>query len=215
LAADSYAIGSMAGSKTVEAVMPGLYISAALTPAIIPGLLLAVLSLMKPAWLHGRWRRISLVLLALMIAPVLFVAFDVLFGTHLMHKGFPANGYPGGYVNITSILNGPAGNLFFIVNIVFTLFITLAIWVYLAGFDKTLTTHSRWLARMMPAVHLALTITLVFLHDVIGNGLLPLAVLFIYLVLCTYAALQQTTSERVLRKGRLQTRLTALIVGIS
>jgi len=38
----------MTGSKMVEAVMPGLYLSAALTPAILPGLLLAVLSLMKP-----------------------------------------------------------------------------------------------------------------------------------------------------------------------
>jgi len=44
---------------------------------------------------------------------------------------------------------------------------------------------------MMTAVHLVFkTITLVFLHDVIGNGLLPLAVLFIYLVLYSYAVLQ-------------------------
>jgi GAF domain-containing protein len=215
LAADSYAIGSMAGSKTVEGVTPGLFLSAALTPAIIPGLLLAVLSLMKPAWLHGRWRRASLVLQALMTAPVLIVAFDVLFRTHLMHKGFSANGYEGGFVNITSILNGPAGYLFFILNIVVTLFIILGTWIYLAGFDKTRTTLSRWMAWMMAAVHLILTISLVFLRDVIGNGLLPLAVLIVYLVFYTYTASQQTSSERVLRKGRLQTRLTALTVGIS
>jgi len=174
-----------------------------------------VLSLMKPAWLRGRWRRVSLVLQALMTAPVLFVAFDVLFGTHLMHKEFPVNGYAGGYVNITSILNGPAGNIFFILNIVFTLFITLAIWVFLAGFDKSLTTLSRWLAWMITAVHLVLLISLVFLRDVIGNGLLPLAVLIVYLVLYTYASFQQASSERVLRKGRLQTRLAALTIGIS
>jgi GAF domain-containing protein/HAMP domain-containing protein len=215
LAVDSYAIGSMAGSKTVEGVMPGLYLSAALTPAIIPGLLLAVLSLMKPAWLHGRWRIASLVLQALMIAPVLVVAIDVLFGTHLIHRAFSANGYAGGFVNITSILNGPAGNIFFILNIVFTLFITLAIWVSLAGFDRTLTTLSRWLAWMMAAVHLILTFSLVFLRDVIGNGLLPLAVWIVYLVLYTYAAFQQASSERVLRKGRLHTRLAALTIGIS
>jgi len=215
LAADSYAIGSMAGAKMVDGVMPGLYLCAALIPATIPGLLLVVLSTVKPAWLRGKWRGVSLVLIVLIAAPILFVVLDVLFGTHLIHKGFPPDGYAGGYVAITSILNGPAGNLLFILNIVVILIITLGILVYLALFDKTQTAPFRWFAWMTIALHLVLTISLVFLRDVIGNGLLPLALLFVYLILYTYATFQQTSTERILRKGRLQTRLTALTVGIS
>ena len=215
LAAISYAVGSMAGAKTVDGVMPGLYLSSALIPAIIPGLLLAVLSLMKPTWITGRWRWISRLLQVLMVVPALFLVLDVLFGLHLMHKGFPASGYEGGYVNIISILNGPAGILFFIVNIVAILLITLALWIYLARFDQTQTTRFRWLAWLIAALHLVLTITLVFFRDTLGNGLLPLGIWGIYLLLYTYAVYQQTSTEQVLHKGRLQTRLTVLTVGIS
>jgi len=82
---------------------------------------------------------LTLALQALMVAPILFIAIDVLSGTHLMHKGFPANGYTGGYVNIGSILNGPAGIIFLILKYRHRALYHPGNLGISGGFDKTLT----------------------------------------------------------------------------
>jgi GAF domain-containing protein/HAMP domain-containing protein len=238
LSINNYAIEIMAGSKTVDGVMPGLLLSACITPAMIPGLLLAGLMLVKPTWLHGRWRWNGILLQALTAAPILFVLFDQIFGAHLINKGFPPNGYTGGIVNLSTILNGPVGMVIFFVNIVFTLVGACAVFVYLAGFDKSLSPLTHRLTWFLAIAQIISTAFLIIPGNIVGNGVLTLAGTMIYIVLYTYAAFQLSTPERFTRDGTwtvkstggangilgvkgvfktkvsLPTRLTALMMGV-
>lgn len=206
LAINSYATGIMAGAKTINGAMPGLMLSAFLVPAIIPGMLLAGLTLLKPTWLNGRWKPNRIMLQVLTILPMIFIGFDVIFGTHLMHKATPLNNYSGGIVGLINILNGPAGIIFYVVNVVASATVASVILVNLAGFDKSLSPLTHRLAWISALSQIAILLTLVIPGDLLMNALFPLVGTLLYIAIYTYATYQLSAPERLIRDGKWEVK---------
>jgi hypothetical protein len=189
-AINAYAIGMMAGASTVNEAIPGLLLSACMLGAVYPGFLLAGLTLLKPTWLHGRWKPIRVFLQGLTFVPMLIVAFDVIFGTHLIHRAITPTNYSGGIVSMLHIFNGPVGIILYITNIVMISTAACIIYIYLASFDKTLSPLTHRLAWDLSVVQIAILTLLILPGDLIRNGLFPLAGTLILCLVYTYATHQ-------------------------
>jgi hypothetical protein len=141
-AINTYAVGMMITAQSAAQAEYSAIILAMTTSATEPLLLVTSISLLRPQWLHGRYRWIWYPVYGLALLPAILTGIDLLFGTRTWYTGIDAETYSGGFL-ITPEFTG--GNLSVLVRIGFILcfLVIFSILVYIARFDKQSTPKER------------------------------------------------------------------------
>ncbi|MBU0703960.1 MAG: PAS domain S-box protein, partial [Chloroflexi bacterium] len=231
-AINNFAIGLMIGVVDVTQAALPTYLLAVTSPAIQPGLLLVAVVLLKPRWLQGpepfglslrakpvegrgRWRWGWWLVYGLTFLPVLLTLVDTGLGTRLWYTGLDAATYAGGYVPLFEYTAGSLSLLVKVLNFYGVSALAVIPLLYVALRDKEATPLTRRLAWLLLGAQIAGMIIQMGLRSLLG----PVARVFItgivFVLAYAYAGFRQMISERRLQRGRLRTRLTALILVIT
>jgi GAF domain-containing protein/HAMP domain-containing protein len=186
-----------------------------LGPAINPALMIATLQIFKPAWLKRGKSWLLMGLIGLALLPALLTVIDIVLGTRLYYTAPDPMTYTGGYLGYEVIARGLIGQpVIYVVLIGMGMALLLPLF-YFSFLDRGLGKRERWLAAMLLGVQVVAIVLNIVLSQRLLSGISVLLVSAIYNVAYGYAAFQQMISERRSQKGRLQTRLTALMLVIS
>jgi GAF domain-containing protein/HAMP domain-containing protein len=214
--ATGFAQGLIIGARDVSQAAVATYITAAVAPASSPGLLLLCGVLLKPQWLHGRWRRVWWLVYGLIFLPFVLTLLDVGLGTRLWFIGLDAETYSGGFVSLFDYAAGSLSLPLRIVNFYAVSLVTLIPLLRLALFDKEVTPLNRRLAWLLLMTQVMAIISQMGLRHLLGSNASTLAVNSVFAFTWCYAAFRQMISERRLQRGgRLETRLAVLILVIT
>jgi GAF domain-containing protein len=213
---NTYAQGSLLTAVDVSQLRLTLFSLAATTPAIQPGLLLIAVILLKPEWMRGRWRGLWWLVYGMVALPIILTLLDYFTQTSIWFTGYQAANYAGGFVNLQTYTQGLLGvplRIFFIYGITVVSVIPI---LYVAFFDKSITKITRNLAFVLLTTQtLAILINFILFSVSPSSYYAVLITSTIFAVGYTYAAFWQLISERRLQRGRLQIRLSAVILVIS
>ncbi len=201
--------------STIGQATTPLIIGAALGPAISIWLVLAILALVKPAWLEGRMRWLEILLIGLIVLPIALTVIDVVFNTELYLADLETIAYSGGYIEFTNYVTGALGRV--VVMLYLRVIGTLVVLplIYLAFFDRSLPTYSRRLARILLVTHLVVTAMNIFGTYVPFASAISLLGSPIYALVYAYAIFQELISKRSVQQTRMQIRLTNLALAVT
>ncbi|MFN2152085.1 MAG: GAF domain-containing protein [Anaerolineales bacterium] len=210
---NSFAMGAMIGAETIaEGTLPAI-ILAATSPIAGIALLLTAIVLIKPDWLSGRGRWFWRSLYVLAALPIIFTAIDVLSNSTIWFVGLPEN-YPGGYMQLDDYLNPALSGFRFFFLVVIPL-LTIIPLTYFSFLDKGLAKGKRNLAGLLFAAHVGDTFALFFIESFFPQPFSIVITNTFFFSVYAYASFSQAISERRLQRGRVQSRLTALVLAIS
>ena len=210
---NSFAMGAMIGAETIaEGTLPAI-ILAATSPIAGIALLLTAIVLIKPDWLSGRGRWFWRSLYVLAALPIIFTAIDVLSNSTIWFVGLPEN-YPGGYMQLDDYLNPALSGFRFFFLVVIPL-LTIIPLTYFSFLDKGLAKGKRNLARLLLAAQVGATIAQFFIASFFPQPFSIVITNTFFFSVYAYASFSQAISERRLQRGRVQSRLTALVLAIS
>jgi len=219
----------------------GLPLYAATTTAVVAALLSVTVVLIKPEWLPGgqrsiprarperglrlgRWRSTLLrfwnwsdglrrawwLVYGLDLMPIVLTLIDGVFGTRLWYT--PPAGYVGGFVPIGESASGAISG-FLRAPMTYVLgSLPILMLIYVLARDQKASAVTRRLAWLLLIIQ---TVALVLMSTQRGPVITPsvaLVVSVLYTGAFAYAAFQQMISERRAQAGRVQTRLTILLV---
>ncbi len=214
-AVNSFAVGQLMVAQDLLDVTWQTYILAATSPILGPGLLATTVVLLKPNWFRKNkvW---AWLFLALAFVPVLLTLVDMLWDTGIWYTGLDAVSYRGGFVMLSEYA---AGWLSWPVIIgLYMIFLPL-LPVFLIGYwlirDKIITAENRQLAIMLLFALILASVPQFAFPKLVAYGIALLIANAVYVLAYSYAGFRQMISERHLQRGRLQTRLTLLILVIS
>ncbi len=214
-AISNWALGIIVGATSGANAVWAFYVLAATLPAIELGRLLVAVVLLKPHWRRGRWRGVWWIVYALLLLPAVLTVVDAALDTQLWYTGVIPDVYAGGYVSLSEYAAGSLslyiGGLSFVIipllNIIFLGYVVVA---------------SRKRASLLRVVALLLLgAEIVGLSDYFWMPEQPYAPLYllgvnvIFAVVYAYAGFRQMAVEGRLQRGRLQTRLTVLMLGVT
>ena len=212
---NTFSQGLMLAATNLDQVQVVLSILAATTPAIQPGLLLIALVLLKPQWIQGRWRGFRWGMYIVIILPIIFTLLDMFFGTSLWFTGYATQGYVGGFINLPEYTQGLFGPFLRIAYIYLITIITIFPIAYITFFDKSTSSLTRKLAYTLLITQI-LAVAINFTIFAISTSYIAILVTStLFAFGYSYAAFWQLISERRLQTGRLQVRLTVLILAIT
>jgi nitrate/nitrite-specific signal transduction histidine kinase len=214
-AINTFAQGQLFTASRLFQIEVPILLLAATTPAIQPGLLLIAFLLLKPQWLQERMVLLKWFLYGLIAFPIVLTILDNFSQTNLWFTGLQLENYTGGFVNLqlfTQGILGPSIRITFIYTITVVTIFPLA---YIAIFDKSITQLTRRLAFVLLGTQvLAVSLNFV-LFFVLQSFYGVLITSTIFAIGYTYAVFWQLISERRLQSGKLQIRLTALILAVT
>jgi GAF domain-containing protein len=217
IAANVFATGwLLSATNAAQATWP-IYIHATTTPAMQVGLLLITVVLLKPDWLRGRRRWLWWPLYGLWPLSFLLTLVDVRWGTRLWYTGLDAS-YTGGYVSMSSYATGLLAMPFRILTNYAIPVVIFLLTLYIAVLNKRTMPSTRLLARYLLGAQIAGMAVQFGLRGLrVSEGPLLATLLSgtIYAVAYAYAAFRQMISERRLQRGRLQIRLTSLVLVVA
>lgn len=201
-------------TNNIEFVRYAHLVLVALVPAIFPAVLSGSLLLLKSEWFTGKRRMMIYGQLLGIFLAALLTLFDLLFQTNLYFTGFRPSMYSAGVIPLHQLAGGPLGWPILLINLYITPLLTLLPLLQIAFFDQRISTSGRKQARRLLFVQI-LAIGLYFLLPLIfQNGLQYLAVNLLFIAFYSYLAFAQQVSERRKLRGRLQPRLTLLVLVI-
>jgi len=212
-AASNFALGLMLGATNEAQV--ALPIHAATTPAIQPALLLVAVVLLKPQWLRGRWRQIWWVVYGLAFLPILLTLMDIGLGTRLWYTGPDIETYAGGFVPLAEVTAGSLSQFIRVLNIYVMGIAPFIPALYVALRDKEVTPLTRRLAWLLLGAQLVATVLQIGLHRLLVGAVPLLITSTIFVLAYAYASFEQLILERRRQRGKLRTRLTALILVVT
>ncbi|MEJ2207752.1 MAG: cache domain-containing protein, partial [Anaerolineae bacterium] len=188
---------------------------AATIPAFQPALFITAVVLLKPRWLRERWRPVWWLIYALIALPFVLTAMDLALGTSLWYSGFGPDVVPAGFEPLPSFTQGTLGPVIRIADIYVMSAPLLLFLLYVALRDKEATSLSRRLAWLLLVADIA-SVALEFgLRGVLDQAVIAVASTLIFVLAYAFAIFQQMISERRTQRGRLQTRLAALILVVA
>ena len=185
------------------------------TPAIQPGLLIVAIVLIKPDWLRSRWKWGWFLVYGLVFLPLILSLSDFYLKTSLWFTSVQPEFYDGGFLNLQTYTQGILSPYLRIIYIYFTTVVTLVPLCYFVFWDRSLSRNTRRISIILLITQLSAILLNFVLSIIFENYLVILITSFIFAIGYTYAAFWQLISERHLQRGRLQLRLTALILAIS
>jgi GAF domain-containing protein len=212
---NTYAQGQLLTAQHLSQVKRPIFLLAATTPAIQPGLLLIAIILLKPEWFKGRGKGLRWLLYGMVALPIIFTILDNYFQTNIWFTGYQTEIYPGGFINLQLFTQGSLGPFLRIVFIYAVPMVTIFPLFYVAFFDKSITKLTRRLAFILLLTQVFAVVINFTLFFTPGTYYAVLITSTIFAIGYTYAAFWQLISERRLQSGRLQIRLTALILAIT
>ena len=204
------AVGALTGAANAsQAVWPSVVLAA--TTVVQPALLIVTLVLIKPEWLHER-RWLRWLLHGLAALPAALTAIDLVLGAQLWYTGLDTTTYSGGFVPLSGYVNGRLALMIRVTLVYLVAAATILPLAYVALKDKQATLITRQLARILLGVQItAIAIPIVF-SQLISSPALTSLLGALFVVGYAYATSRQMISERRLQTGRLQPRVTALIL---
>jgi GAF domain-containing protein/HAMP domain-containing protein len=212
IAVNFFVVGMMVeGGDAARAVIP-LY--AATVPIMQPMLLLVSIVLIKPEWLRGRWQWILRLLYIFCFLPAILTLLDVVFGTRLWYTSM-GESYTGGYIPISWVTKGDLAPYIWGLNFYTMGVAPLVFLLYAILFDKKIAPGTRRVAWLLLAGLVIAIISQFWLWKVIGFEITTMITGVSFTIIYAYAVFQQMISERSLQRGRLQTRLTVLILAVA
>jgi GAF domain-containing protein/HAMP domain-containing protein len=190
---------------------------AAASPANGPWLLILAVVLLKPDWPRSRWywRWIWRALYGLAFLPAVLTLVDLAMGTRLWYTGLQAQTYTGGFVSLSEYAAGNLSLPIKVLDIYAMPVIAIIPLQYIALLDPQVTRLIRRLARLLLGVQITIIFIQFGLRSLLSGGIPTLITLIVFALAYAYASFQQMISERRLQRGRLQTRLTLLILAIT
>ncbi len=215
IATNTFAQGQLLAAGNLTQVRIPILILAATTPAIQPALLLIALILLKPRLLQGRWRSLRWILYAVIALPLFITALDAIAHTNLWFTGFSEPDYTGGFINLSAYTQGSLALILRIGYIYTITVLTIVPIAYITFFDKTIISLTRKLGYTLFITQDLAILVNFFLFTA---GYYYIAILItstVFAVGYTYATFWQLISEPQLQRGRLQPRMTILILAIT
>ncbi len=215
LAGSNFAMGAMVGASDVDQAALPTAIMAAVAPAIQPGLLLVIVALLKPQWLQGRRRYAWWLVYGLALLPAGLTLVDLGLGTDLWYTGLDAETYDGGFAAVSEYATGSLAEPLNVLNFYVLSVLPFIPLLYLALRDKALNPLNRRLAWLFMATQLVIVGVQLGLQDVLSGGAAMVITNVLIVLVYAPATFRQMVSERRKRRGRLQTRLSILVLGIA
>ena len=212
-AVNTFALGLALGTDEWASVAVPLLV--ATIPAIEPAVLIVAVVLLKPQWLHGRWRWVWWPVYGLVLLPIVLTLVDLALGTNLWYGGMEAAGAAGGFVSLTGYTTGILAPIVMVTNLFVLGTLPILFLLYVALFDKGATRLTRQLAWLLLGAQLATLLFQFPLRDLVGTEVASIVSAFVFVLAYAYAGFQQMISERRLQRGRLETRLTLLILAVT
>lgn len=212
IAVNTFIVGMMVGGGDAARAVVPLY--AATVPTIQPLLLLVSVVLVKPEWLRGRWQWAWRLLYVVCFLPAVLTLLDVVFGTRLWYTGV-GQAYTGGYILLSEITKGDLSTFVRVVNVYSMSLAPLVFLLYAILFDKKIAPVTRRIAWLLLAGQIIAVGSQFWLRGVIGSEITTMITGVSFTIIYAYAVFQQMISERRLQRGRLQTRLTVLILAVA
>ena len=206
-------VSLLRANTSQDAYLPTILL-AAVVPAIGPALMMASLAMLKPGWLSGKHRWIIFSLMFLAFVPSVLTIADIAFGTSIYYVGLDAASYRGGSVEFGDVISKLVGQVVLYIDLILIDTLLIVPLVYFSFFDKTQEKSGRGLALMLLTVQVIVLVSS-FAGEAIPQGILNLFVGLLYILAYGVAAFRQLVSSRSLQAGRLQGRLTMLMVAIA
>jgi len=214
-AINTFSVGLLGGAtSTNEATLP-TYLLAATTPALLSTTLLVAVVLLTPDWLRSRWRRIWWLGYGEAFLPILLILVDAGLGTRLWYTGLDGATYAGGFVTLRVYTVGSLSLLLRVLCLYTAPLVAAVPMLYVALWDRTAKPSTRRLAWLLLGVQIATATVQLVLSKWIGMQIATLISNLTLVLAYAYAGFQQMVSRRQLQRGRLQTRLTALILVVT
>ncbi len=204
----------IAATDPASAYLP-MILLAATSMAMQPGLLLVSVVLLKPEWMQGQWRRAWWSIYGLAALPLLLTLLDVGAGTALWFTGLDAATYNGGYVATQSFVQGILAGPLRVFNIYVMGLAPFIPILYVILIDKKASRLNRWLAVLLGAAQIVTLVLQMGLRTTLGPVLPSLLTGAVLALGYGFAGFQQMISERRAQQGRLQVRLTALLLAVA
>lgn len=213
-AVNSMALGSLVGAKTVSTANLPAAILAATTPTFGLALLITGVVLVKPQWIGSRLRWFWYLLYALLVVPIFFTIIDLTLHTNIWFVGLNPETYIGGFISLSAYTN-PELSILRTASLSITPMTALLPFIYLSFFDKELIASRKNLARVLLIGQIGATVFQIFFGNVLQQPLPTVLTNLLFFLVYAYASFSQSISERRLQRGRLQNRLTVVILVIS
>ena len=216
-ALNTLALGQIYGATDIAQATWPTALMAIASPANGPWLLILPIVLLKPDWPRSRWywRWIWRSLYGLAFLPVVLTLVDLALGTRLWYTGLQAQTYTGGFVSLSQYAVGSLSQPIKVLDIYATPVIAIIPLVYIALRDSQVTPLTRRLARLLLGVQITVLVIQFGLRSLLSGGIPTLITATTFALAYAYASLQQMISERRGQRGRLQVRLTALILVVT
>ncbi|MBN1659550.1 MAG: GAF domain-containing protein [Anaerolineae bacterium] len=192
---------------------------AATIPAFQSAFLITAVVLLKPGWVRGRWRAVWWLVYALIALPFVLTAIDLALGTNLWYTGLGpevgASADGAGFEPLQVFTQGTLGPALRILHIQLMGIPLLLFLLYVALRDKEATRLTRRLAWLLLGAEVVGSGLQFGLRGVVDQAVVAIVSTFLFVLAYAYAIFQQMISERRAQTGRLQTRLTALILVVA
>ena len=212
LSINAFAVGSLLGASSPnQARLPSILFAAS-NPAIMPALLLSLVTLFKPNWMQGMWRWLKWVLQFLLVAPLVLTISDVTLGTRLWYIAPDPAAYTGGYASLSNFTAGALSTTITISNTLLPGLAVLALCLFLifVETDASYKVKSFLGLILIPSTLFvvqsifALETNLALFFIVLSSGL--------FLVSFVYATFEQLITAPQGQPVSLQIRLSALVI---
>jgi GAF domain-containing protein/HAMP domain-containing protein len=215
LSLNSLGLGILVGATDVSEAAWGTILLAATSDAIVPALVLVAVVILKPEWMRGGWRWVWWPVYLLVALPILLTMLDVALDTRVMYTGLDPLTYAGGHADKNEYMDTWVADLLTIVSRYAMGMIALGPLGYVALFDKKVKTLTRRLAWMLLGIQVSTIVIQIGLRNVLARSVPALLTNALFVLGYGYAAFQQMISGRHVQRGRLQLRLTVLVVAIT
>ena len=210
---NTFALGLvLGGGQSAEIAIPLLV---ATIPAIEPAVLIVAVVLLKPQWMRGRWRWVWWPVYGLTFLPMVLTIVDFAFGTNLWYGGVEAAVATGEFVSMAGYTTGILAPIIMATNLYILGTLPIAFLLYIALFERGANRLTRQLAWLLLGAQLVTLLFQFLLRDLTGTEVASIISAFVFVLAYAYAGFQQMISERRLQRGRLETRLTLLILAVT
>ena len=212
-AVNTFALGLVLGTGQSPDIATPLLV--ATIPAIEPAVFIVAVVLLKPNWMRGRWRWAWWPVYGLVLLPMVLTAVDLALGTNLWYGGLGAAEAGGEIVSTGGYTNGILAPFILVANLYILGTLPIIFLSYIGLFDRGENRLVRQLAWLLLGAQLVTLVSQFLLRDLIGSEIASIVSGFVFVLAYAYAGFQQMISERRQQRGRLETRLTLLILAVT
>lgn len=220
-AVNSFGLGLLIKAGDIGQTALPTFLLAMTSEPVKLGLLIIAVVLFKPEWLRGRWRWVLWVAYAIFFLPMVLSVVDAVWNVGLWNVGLDPQVYTSGYVGGAEYVKGSVAQ---VIRLLYAYVFPLLAFIPLvsAAVNRESSREARRLAWILTVIQ-AVVIVMVFglrpifsalfgLDENLAAAASLIATSTFFAMAYAYAAFMQMISERRVQRGRLQPRLTSLML---